>query len=130
MAKRDEISSTEKLLNVIRGKAGKPAELPQEKPVRAAPKSSPKGIIKALPFKRKLTVGLDIDLHEMKLAAVEGIGDKPQLVDYIRIPYEPEINKDSLQFPRFLKSALADFWAGSTCQSIAIEIGFIGATSS
>jgi len=109
LARLDEISSTEKLLNLIRGKAVKSADPPEEKPAQAPPKNAHKGFIKTLSFRRKLTVGLDVGPDELKLAAVEEVGDNPQLVDYIRIPYEPELAKNSPQFPRFLRSVLTDF---------------------
>jgi type IV pilus assembly protein PilM len=124
LAKLDEISSTEKLLNVIRGKTGKPAAPPDEKPAQADSKSARTGLIKVLSFKKKLTVGLDIGPTELKLVAIEEFGDKPQLADYIRIPYEPEVDKSSPEFSRFLRSALADF-----CGS-AKNIGLWGIISS
>ena len=114
MAKHDEISSTEKLLDVIRGKGEKTPDDPSEvQPSPAPSKSIPASLIKKLPFKRKVTVGVDIGLNDLKLVAIGRTGDKPELLDYTCRPYEPDIKKNSPQFPRFLRSALTDFCGSS-----------------
>ncbi len=114
MAKRDEISSTEKLLDLIRDKGEKASKVFTEgQPTQASSKTRQARLIQKLPFKRKITVGVDIGNNDLKLAAMGQTGDKPELLDYVHIPYPSNISKNSPQFTRFLKSALDDFCSSS-----------------
>jgi len=111
LAKRDEISSTEKLLNLIRSnnitadKTSNTLDPPQSTKLR---KSISTKII--IPFKRSITVGVDIGHYDLKMVKVTQYSNKRwKLMDYMKIPFESQITKESSEFPDFLKSTLTKF---------------------
>lgn len=126
MAGKDEISSTEKLLDLIREdsdhdqepsdlstdtsadlSAEEPAETAVETPVEttSAPLFS-----NVIPMRKKATVGVDIAYHELKMAMVNQASErKHELLDFATIPYPEGISQSSATFPAFLKNALKDF---------------------
>ena len=114
MAKYDEISSTERLLDLIRGKKDKALDSSE---ISLPP--SPHGALKPLlpkvfPAKKNITIGVDIDEADLKLVAIgRSSGREPELLDYIKLPFGPDISKNSRQFPRFLQSALTRFCGDS-----------------
>ena len=70
-------------------------------------------------FKKNVTVGIDIGVDDLKLAAVSAAGDKiPELVDYVSLSFESDLKKDTSRFSRFLKTALTDFC--SSCKKTEI----------
>ncbi len=113
MAKNDEISSTEKLLDVIRSKsAGASSDHP--KPALQPPDLKPAGLGGNILFKKKVTVGIDIGVADIKLVAVSLSGDrKPELVDYARLPFESGLRKDKNRFSQFLKTGISNFCSSS-----------------
>jgi len=87
MASNREISSTEKLLNVIRGKAKTASdEEPSYKPV--VPKKKAKPFSSLTPaFQRPLTVGVDIGHQTLQMVKVEEVAaDQWKLVDFRLVP--------------------------------------------
>ena len=110
MAKLDEISSTEKLLDLIRGKRRKSSDSSVDIPARRISEEKKPLFVKKLSFKRKVVVGVDIGINEIKLAAIAQAGDKKStLLDYTRIPFERDMPRNSPQFKRFLKTAMTGF---------------------
>jgi len=113
VALQDEISSTERLLDLIRNKSVKetaPAD-PVSSPSSGGLKSS---INRIIPFKKKVVVGVDIGFRSLRLAAVRrSMERKMELIDYSVVPFESELAKDSPQFARLMKSALAAFCGSS-----------------
>ncbi len=111
MAKIDEISSTEKLLGLIRQKESR--EEPSTEPESSDTfQASPQQTIlsNVVPMRRRAGVGIDIGYHELKLAMVNQGSDKRQeLIDFISIPYEGDITPNSTKFPQFLRNTLKDF---------------------
>ena len=111
MAKKDEISSTEKLLGLIRQKEDIEAPTTETEPPDTfeAP-SQPTILSNVVPMRKKAGVGIDIGYHELKLAMVNQVSDKRQeLVDFISIPYEAGITPTSAKFPAFLRDTLKAF---------------------
>ena len=110
MAKHGETSSTEKLLDLIRSnntetenKSNTP-DFSQSTRVRKSIST------KIIPFKKSITVGIDIGHYDLKMVKVTQYSDKRwKLIDFMKIPYEPQITKESLEFPDFLKSSLTKF---------------------
>ncbi|MEW6267027.1 MAG: hypothetical protein AB1641_28465 [Thermodesulfobacteriota bacterium] len=101
MAGRDTISSTEKLLDVIRGdetEADGGDDLVAESPKRKKTVSAG--------FGRGATVGVDIGYTGLRLAKA---GRKRQLQDFKFVPFGPDIGPGHPRFPQFLKSALSGF---------------------
>ena len=108
MAKQDELSSTERLLELIRdsdaeNKPGQ-AEKPGGRRWRSLLDSS------FTLTRGNLTVGVDLGREDLKLVKVRRVSDrKADLLEYARVPYDPEIPKDHPGFPQFLGSALLKF---------------------
>ena len=111
MAKKDEISSTEKLLGLIRQKENNldpPAQAEQSKILQKPQQQTM--LSNVVPMRKKIGVGIDIGYHELNLAKVNQISDKRQeLLDFISIPYDTDITPNSTKFPLFLRDALKDF---------------------
>ena len=119
MADINDINSTEKLLNVIRGKdkesfaaKGKPkALLPKKKPAKKTKVILPKLFIN----KKRYTVGIDISEEFIGLAKTIHASDgRPVLVDQKIIKHSHLTSKESVEFKSLLKSHLISF-----CGSIA-----------
>jgi len=107
LAKHDEISSTEKLLDLIRSnhtaadKTSSTLDPSQSTRVRKSIST------KIIPFKRPITVGIDIGYYDLKMVKVTQYSDQRwKLLDYMKVPFEPQITKESSEFPDFLKSTL------------------------
>jgi len=111
LAKQDEISSTERLLNLIRSKDDDhhtPSDLPQTGMPRKLRKSSAK---RKFGSKKNVTLGVDCGKDAVRIALIRRIADKkPVLGHYAGIPYEKGLTFDSPRFPAFLKSVLDDFF--------------------
>ena len=110
MARQDEISSTEKLLELIRSDNEKayedyesdtpPAGLDRLKSVFRGPIS----------FRKATTIGVDLGHDDLKMVKVHRISDtKFEMLDYTRVPFDPEISRESEEFYQFLRPVLAEF---------------------
>ena len=110
MASNREISSTEKLLNVIRGKAKTASdEEPSYKPVVPKKKAKPFSSI-ATTFQKPMTVGVDIGHQALQMVKVEEIAaDQWRLLDFRRVPIPPTTARGTHEFKNFLKSELGKF---------------------
>jgi len=119
LASIDDINSTEKLLNVIRGKnEGYPDQAGKPK-LTLFPKKSAKttnvSIHKGLSDKKRFTVGVDIGHEFISLAkTVKSSDGRPVLTDQKMIQYGHFTSKGSSEFNLLLKSSLVAF-----CGSIA-----------
>ena len=106
MARQDELSSTEKLLDVIRGGDDTPSRGPgmaSAGPGRVSPKVTGSS-------SKKTTVGVEIGYTEIKLARIKNHGErKRELVDFKVVPLDPEVNRDSPRFTQALQMALSSF---------------------
>jgi type IV pilus assembly protein PilM len=109
LAKLDEISSTERLLELIR--------TDREEAFADAGKSSkrPSGRLKSLfrssiSFKKNVTVGVDIGYDDLKLVKIRRVADQSyEMLEYRRVPFDPEIPRENPEFHRFLRPTLAQF---------------------
>jgi type IV pilus assembly protein PilM len=130
LAGKDEISSTEKLLDLIREDSDKvpepfnssaqapripEAETPPETPVETAEEAADENnsaplFSNVIPMRKKTTVGVDIGYHEIIMAMVNQVSErKHELLDFATVPYPKGISQNSPTFPAFLKKALKDF---------------------
>ena len=110
MARRNEISSTERLLDLIRSKDRKDPKSSDSSPPLPFAVGLTSSIKKVIPFKKKTVVGVDIGRNKLKLVAISQSAEKKmKLLDYSVAPFESDLAKDSPQFSRFLKSALTNF---------------------
>jgi len=110
LAKQDEISSTERLLDLIRDDT-KP-DLATSPPAAGKRIGSRfKGFFSnPVPFKKAITIGVDLGHDDLKMVKVNRISDqKFEMLDYARIPFDPGIARENPQFHQFLRPVLAEF---------------------
>lgn len=111
MPRLNEITSTEKLLNLIRGKDTNSIEKPQT--IHSSSKykkflSNP--FNKIIPRQKPVTLGIDIGFSHIRLVKVTQTSDnKWRLIDWKQIPIPPAISKGSDEFAQFLKSETSLF---------------------
>lgn len=117
--KTNDINSTEKLLNAIRGKQEESSD-DIEKMSISSPQEllAPQGdrtISKFFPDKKKYTIGIDIGNNFISLAKVISSADnnRPILIDQKIIKYGEEIAKGSPEFNSLLKASLSSICGNS-----------------
>lgn len=109
MARADDISSTERLLDLIRGK--------REAPVPAAPGGEPAPAggraWRPTAFVRKITIGVDLQETELKLAAVRTHSERRrELIQYAAVDMPSGLRRESPAMVRFLRQELNRFCTG------------------
>ena len=110
MARHDEISSTEKLLDLIRGKSDTASGSTSTAPRQSTTSSLKNSLIQAFSLKKKIVVGVDIGGGELKMVKIgQALDRKQEMLEYSSLPFESDMSKDSPQFSSFLQSALNDF---------------------
>ncbi len=116
MAQNSDISSTEKLLKVIRDKTPAPPAAPA--PAPAAPKPPPAAAPLKFKASRKKasTVGIDIGHDYLRLVKAAESGGKWRIIARRRLALPARASQDVPEFSAFLTSALKSF-CGSPDQS-------------
>lgn len=115
MAQKDEIQSTEKLLELIRKQNEKDAEAPVKSSLPPDEKITAQPAKRTLSFQKKLTIGVDIGHTYIKLAKVQRQADKTyHLLDYSEVPLSVAVSLKDEQFRKILKENLDRFCAGSS----------------
>jgi type IV pilus assembly protein PilM len=108
--KKDEISSTERLLEQIRGNRPSSDSLPlPERPV--VPSHSWRERLHAtLKFNKPILIGVDIGYTDVRLIkTVQSSGNHYQILDYRHVPFESGLDPQHLLFPQFLRNTLTRF---------------------
>ena len=111
LAKQDELSSTEKLLELIRDEGpSSPQTYPAGAP-RPAGQRITTFLSNSLSFtKTAMSVGVDLGHEDLKLVKVNRVSDrKIELVDFTRVALKPEIPRDHADFHQFLRATLIKF---------------------
>lgn len=110
MAKYDEISSTERLLDLIRDD-NKSEYSPSHTGSQRAIGHRLKNLLSIpVTFKKVISVGLDLGHDDLKIIKIQRISDhKFKMLEFARIPFDPDISRESPQFHQFLKPILANF---------------------
>ncbi|MBI9077661.1 MAG: hypothetical protein JEZ02_19815 [Desulfatibacillum sp.] len=126
MNSHEEISSTEKLLNVIRGEENRGSEPPKDSPRRSSrnrESSNRKETNKqAKPKKvrgssKMVNVGVSLGRERLVLVKSGQISEKRwRTLGHRVVPYPVGIGPESADFPAFLKSVLSDFCSDSHYQ--------------
>jgi len=115
LIKRDEISSTERLLDLIRngGKEGDTAFDPSSQK-SIGPRLM--GLFRnSVSFKKSISVGVDLGHDDLKLIKIHRISDqKVEMLEYARVPFESDITRKSPEFYQFLRPVLTNFCGSST----------------
>jgi len=119
LTKHDEISSTERLLDLIRDDGKEDAKLIDHS-YRESINRRLKGIISnPVSFKKSVSVGVDLGHDDLKLIKINRISDhKFEMLDYARVPFESENDRDSPKFYQFLRPVLANFCNGTKTPEI------------
>jgi type IV pilus assembly protein PilM len=133
LAKDDTISSTEKLLELIRGKSDPGSDMPDPMPSLPSKIKSKSFSFKAFALRKRITIGVNIGYHDLKIVEISQTGDKKQeLLNFSQVPFEPGLSLDSPKFPQFLKATLAQFCGGvknaeiwSAISSARVEIRYL-----
>jgi type IV pilus assembly protein PilM len=119
LAKYDEISSTERLLDLIRddNKSGySPTNTDSQRAIGHRLKN-----LLSIPvtFKKVISVGLDLGHDDLKIIKIQRVSDhKIKMLEFARIPFDPDISRESPQFHQFLKPILANFCGHSNSAEI------------
>ena len=110
MARQGDISSTEKLLELIRSDNEKAYEdYDSDTPPRGLGRFK-SAFRNPITFRKAITIGVDLGHDDLKIVKVHRISDtKFEMLDYTRVPFDSEITRDSEEFHKFLKPVLADF---------------------
>ena len=114
MAKRDEISSTQRLLDLIRDD-GQAEHTVADRRSQKSIGHRLKGIIyNPVSFRKTISVGVDLGHDDLKMVKIHRISDqKFEILEYARIPFDSDIPRESPQFHQFLRPVLANFCANS-----------------
>ena len=110
LARKDDISSTEKLLELIRSNNEKAYE-EYESDTPSTGISRLRSVFRSsVSFRKATTIGVDLGHDDLKMVKVHHISDtKFEMLDYTRVPFDPEISRESEEFHQFLRPVLADF---------------------
>lgn len=103
-----EISSTEKLLDIIRGKKDSGIEKTDDAVTVKRKRPSLKAF-RFKPFDSKVTVGVDVGYQNLRMVKIQETSENQwNLVDYRSVPL-PKASVGSFEFTGFLKSELSKF---------------------
>lgn len=133
MKKADEISSTEKLLHVIRNRNETSLKESRETSDGFIDPEFKPSLYTIVPFKKKITLSIIVGSHDLMLVLISRLSDQEwSLLDRKRVVFSPEIKRDYKPFSIFLQSSIAQFLAGrkpdyiwSTIPSAKIETRFL-----
>ena len=114
MSRRDDISSTERLLDVIRGDKPAVSEPAEDLSKPVSPKRRSPVLRKIWPAGKGITVGVDFAYTNLKLVKIKQTSENQwKLLGCTDVPFDPEIPKESPEFSRFLKGTLSKFAGAS-----------------
>jgi type IV pilus assembly protein PilM len=114
LTKRDEISSTERLLDLIRDD-GEEEDTTLDSRSQKSIGSRLMGMIRyPVSFKQSISVGVDLGHDDLKLVKIHRISDqKFEMLEYARVPFESGVTQNNAAFYQFLRPILADFCGSS-----------------
>ncbi|MGD9006377.1 MAG: hypothetical protein PVG41_00585 [Desulfobacteraceae bacterium] len=109
MAKHNDIHSTEKLLNLIRSDSS--GEAPPRPEIEPDKLSKPKlsNLISPITFRKRITIGVDIGHTYIKLAKIIQTDKSYEILDFLDVPINHQINLSDPKFQQLLKSTLDQF---------------------
>jgi type IV pilus assembly protein PilM len=113
LAKQDEISSTERLLDLIRTESEEAFSDSGFSSKRPAGRT--KFFLRSpISFKKNTTVGVDIGYDDLKLVKIKRVSENTyELLEYAKVPFDPEIPRESSNFHMFLRPTLTEFCGSS-----------------
>jgi Tfp pilus assembly PilM family ATPase len=113
VGKPDELSSTERLLELIR--KDQPAELQPPVPVKPAGRRLKTLLADSLSLSRPgVSIGVDLGHEDIKLVKVQRVSErKVAVLDFTRIVLDSEIPREHPNFHQFLRSVMLKFCGDS-----------------
>ena len=109
MAKHNEISSTERLLELIRTDSEVDLEDSGE-PKHKRGRGSKSFARSFIGLRKNVTIGVDIGYDDLKLVKLKrASGHSYELLEYARVPFDPQIPRESPNFYQFLRPTLEEF---------------------
>ena len=110
MVRKDEISSTEKLLDMIRDNPSRPSIANPTETVAPPQKTA---LFKVLTFQKAIGIGVEIGNGFIKIAKINRISDKSfELLDYDTIVVDKNDTFDTPQITKALTTILSRFCSG------------------
>ena len=110
MARKDEISSTEKLLDIIRDNSSSASA---SEPIDSGYRPPSEGFLASLRFQKSFGIGVEIGSQEIRIAKINRLSDKSfELLDYAAVPIAPFTAYDTPHLAKTLAAVLARFSAG------------------
>ena len=134
LKKTDEISSTEKLLHVIRNRDdGSGIQGARENREDFIDQEFKPSLSSLVPFKKKITLSIIVGSRDVILVLLSRVSDQDAtLLDHQKVPFSPDIRKDGKQFSFFLRSTVVQFLGSrkpdhvwSIIPSVKIETRFL-----
>ncbi len=120
---KDEISSTERLLDLIRSSTKTGSEFSNITSSRSFSQRIKSNFGNLVTFKKSTTVGVDIGYNELKLVKTSNSSPQKQhLLDYQKVPYLPNVSVDHPEFIPYLKSVLTRFCGSAKSTEIWANI--------
>jgi len=133
--KRNEISSTERLLETIRSSGGDDSGDPDPPPPTGSLKKKAHMLFGGNNYYKKMTVhvGVIFSYDRLSLVVISPDGNKRwKIIDYLELLFEEGMTVDDLTFPDFLGNALKKFTGGykkvliwSCIPSVDVEIRYL-----
>ncbi|BBO80079.1 hypothetical protein DSCO28_06450 [Desulfosarcina ovata subsp. sediminis] len=112
MAKKDEISSTEKLLALIRDKDNGQT-ISCANPIEPAATVQQPFFFRGLSFNKPVGIGIEIGVDHIRIAKISRISDKSfKLLDAAQEPIDPDDSDDTARLVGKLSSLLSRFCGG------------------
>ncbi len=128
MATKDQISSTEKLLELIREKGDDQGrtDSPVHSPTSVISRKSP--LLPPISFKKKVTIGIEIGYTHIYMAKITGFSDKSyELDNFFNIPIPDIDSLYSPELPKVIRDNIlkltgsddrVDIWCTSTSKKV------------
>ncbi len=114
MAKHDEVSSTERLLDLIRDDSKPEFTVDSLDSKKSFGHRLKNLAINPVPFRKAITIGVDLGHDDIKMVKISRMANqKYEMLEYDRIPFSSDVDRRSPQFPQFLRTVLTDFCRNS-----------------
>lgn len=113
MPKNDEITSTERLLGLIRNDE-KGIDVPEAQLSQQSQETLKPRPVRSWGMKKNITVGVDFGYTDVKLVKIRQSSEKQwHLLGYRSVPLDPQIPKESPEFSGFFRKTLTSFCGSS-----------------
>jgi len=114
LAKRGEVTSTERLLDLIRTDSKSEYTASSMVSQKSFGHRLKNFFNNPVSFKKTISVGVDLGHDDIKMVMISRISDqKYEMLEYERIPFDDNVDRQSPQFPQFLRTVLANFCGNS-----------------